>query len=380
MNILLSSYVPWWNAEAAYAAILAEELLAAGHRVWILTQPNTINGHELKKRGLPILTNVPAAGYNPLDWWRGLAALRELQERESIQIVDVFRSAELPVHALAARSRPGLRVVRTRGTARRVRGGWLNQKIYKDWCHALVASSDAVRQQMCRVLQLPAESIRIIYFPVDLPPMPNEAERLEGKKRFLEELDVAEDRFLLGMVARLSLVKGHDRLLAALAQVVRQFPKTLLAIVAKPQHEGEEGELPRLQALIRDKELSPFVRILGVRSDVRQLMGWMDVGVIPSISSEMNCRVAVEFFSAGTPVAAFPTGALPEVVEDGVSGLVAPSHEPADLATMLERLAADPGMRKRLGAGARASAEARFSRAGFMSETLSVFETALAAP
>ena len=43
MRILITSNVRWWNAEAAYAAILARELLNAGHKVWVLSRPNSLN-------------------------------------------------------------------------------------------------------------------------------------------------------------------------------------------------------------------------------------------------------------------------------------------------------------------------------------------------
>jgi D-inositol-3-phosphate glycosyltransferase len=87
--------------------------------------------------------------------------------------------------------------------------------------------------------------------------------------------------------------------------------------------------------------------------------------------------VTVEFFSAGVPVVAFPTGALPEVVEDGVSGLVTPHHEPAELAAALLRLGRDEPLRATLGAGARRRAEERFSRSRFVEQTLQVFHEAL---
>ena len=48
MRILITSNVRWWNAEAAYAAILARELLNAGHKVWVLTLPNSLNETKLR--------------------------------------------------------------------------------------------------------------------------------------------------------------------------------------------------------------------------------------------------------------------------------------------------------------------------------------------
>jgi D-inositol-3-phosphate glycosyltransferase len=109
---------------------------------------------------------------------------------------------------------------------------------------------------------------------------------------------------------------------------------------------------------------------------MRAVMGCADAGVIPSLSSETNCRVTMEFFSVGTPVVAFPTGALPEVIQDGVSGLVTPDHTPEHLAAALQRVLQDGGLRESLATGALQAARGRFSRAGFLDQTLTAFEAA----
>lgn len=378
MRVLLSSFVPWWNAEAAYAAALAEELLRAGHQAWLAVQPDTPNAEQLARRGLPLITDIPPAGRNPLEWGRCVAALRALQLRESIEIVDVFRSEEFALHGLAARSAPAARLVRTRGTARPVRGGWFNQKMYGEWCHALVASSEAVRMEMCQVLKLAPEAIRVIYFPAEDGPPPSPGQRREARHRLLAELGVEGERTLVGMVGRIAQGKGFERLLAAMGPVAAKVPDALALLFARGAAEGGEGDPGALARAIETLGLQNHVRLVGLRQDVPELMAALDVGVIPSLTSEMNCRVAMEFFAAGTPVVAFPTGALPEVVEDGQSGLVTGSHDPAELAQAIVQLATDRELRARLGAGGRAQAETRFSRGRFLAETLEVFQAALA--
>ena len=48
MRILIGSNVHWWNAEAAYAATVAEALQEAGHDVWVLTRPDSLNAERLQ--------------------------------------------------------------------------------------------------------------------------------------------------------------------------------------------------------------------------------------------------------------------------------------------------------------------------------------------
>jgi glycosyltransferase involved in cell wall biosynthesis len=375
VNLLISSYVHWWNAEAAYAAAVAEVLVRDGHRVWVLTRRGTYNGAQLRARGLETLNEFPLWERDPRRVWQAIRDLAAFQARERIDLVDVFRSHETGWHLAAARGQP-VRVVRTRGSALPLRGHWLNRKLYRDWCDGLIASSEFVRKDMLRALRVPPERVRTIYYPVDLPPLPDPARREAERRALLVQLGLPADALVLTVVGRVQPEKGHAPLLEAVAQLAHAHPRLVLLVLDKAFDDPPELR-ERLQARQQELGLSERVRWLGFRDDVRHLMGLAHVGVIPSIASEVNCRVAVEFFSAGVPVAAFPTGALPEVVEQDLSGRVAAAHTPQALAAALEPLLADAALRERLGSGARRQAEARFSRERFLAETLAAFEAAL---
>jgi 2-deoxystreptamine N-acetyl-D-glucosaminyltransferase/2-deoxystreptamine glucosyltransferase len=81
----------------------------------------------------------------------------------------------------------------------------------------------------------------------------------------------------------------------------------------------------------------------------------LDVLVLPSAYEEMG-SVLVEAMAAGLPVVASAVGGIPEVVQDGVTGLLVPPGDADALAAALDRLVADPALRARLAAGARAHA------------------------
>jgi glycosyltransferase involved in cell wall biosynthesis len=378
MNVLLSACTHWWNAEAHYAAVLAECLRESGHRVWTLTQPGTRHEEHLRRRGLDVVTDIPVWTGNPLRWPALRARLAGFQARHGIQIVNVFRSREFPLHLWAAAATPGVRVVRTRGNARPIRGHWLNRRLHRA-CGGLIASAEVLRSGMIRSLKLPPSAVRTVYFPADPPLDWSEEQRREGRQRLLAELGWGPERVLLAIVGRATPEKGHARLLDALEEARRLRPQAALVICDK-RYEDEAPYRAQLEAHARHRGLAAHVRWLGVREDVRQVMASVDLGVIPSLSSEFNCRVAMEFFSAGTPVVAFPTGALPEVVEHNVTGVVTADHEAHTLAGVLGVLTADEALRLTLARNARAAAHDRFSRRRFLDATLDVYAKALAAP
>src|SRR5262249_54572109 len=157
-------------------------------------------------------------------------------------------------------------------------------------------------------------------------------------------LHLPPDRVLFAIVGRVFPEKGHVRLIDALAQVRLRHPQAAL-LIADKAYADETPHRDALKAHIQAAGLSAHVPWLGFRDDVRQVMASVDYGVIPSLSSEMNCRVAMEFFSAGTPMVVFPTGALPEVVEHNVTGIVTPDKSPEALAGVMGTLIANPALR-----------------------------------
>lgn len=373
MKILISSCVRWWNAEAAYAAVLAECLRAEGHRVQVLTCPGTRNHEQLLARGLPVVTAPRLHPDAPWRWPADVRRLRRWQQAQGIELVNVFHAAELPLHLLAARGGGGPAVVRTRGTARPVSAHALNRAVYNRWCAGVITSAEVLRRELLARLGTPPGRVRTIYYPA----LPVAAETPADAAALRASLGLPADALLVGIVGRVAREKGHRVLLEAWRDVSARHPRAVLLIVAKG-YPGEAAERAYLEARVAALGLTERVRWLGFREDLPALMRGLDVGVVPSLSSELNCRVTMEFFAAGTPVAAFPTGALPEVIDHGESGLLAPDHSAAALAGLLGRLLADAPLRERLGRGAAAAARGRFAPRRFLAETLAAYEAALA--
>ncbi len=376
MNVLISSGFPYWNAEAEYAAILAELLREAGHGVWVLTHPGTRNEQELRRRGLAPITGLLPGRTHPWRWGSAIGRLAGFQRRQRIDVVDVFRSAEFPLHLLAAKWGGGPKVVRTRGGAQTERGGWLNRRLYGRWCEGVISCAEVIRHRLESRLLVPPERIRTIYYPSEPTPMPAEAVGPSARQNLLAELGLPPETLLLGVVGRIAPEKGHGILFEALRLLPSSLATTHLLILNKA-YASEAPYRARLERQIAGMQLGDRVTWLGYREDVDQVMSGVDMGVIPSIASEMICRVAVEFMSAATPVVALPTGALPEVIEHGVSGCIAASPHAAALADQLAALASNPALRRRLGAEGRNQARRRFSREGFLAAHLEVFETAM---
>jgi glycosyltransferase involved in cell wall biosynthesis len=189
-----------------------------------------------------------------------------------------------------------------------------------------------------------------------------EARRLSGADIVtVAPMPVAEATAPLGstrrrsvlFVGRLNAQKGLRDLLDA----ARLLPPDIrLDVVGDGEHR-------------RDLEAAAAAAGLGARvhwygqlapDEVRKLYPTAGVVVVPSRDEGLGL-VAVEAQLAGTPVVAYRSGGLTDVVQDGDSGLLVEPGNIADLATAVGRVLADPALAERLGAGGRASAARRFS-------------------
>jgi glycosyltransferase involved in cell wall biosynthesis len=151
-------------------------------------------------------------------------------------------------------------------------------------------------------------------------------------------------------VGRLHPQKGHRVLLDAMS-AARAAGARLSLLVA-----GEGGERPALEAQVAALGLQGGVRFAG-RRDVRPLLAAADVFVFPSLYEAVGIAL-LEAMACALPVVASRTGGIPEVVEDGVSGILVAPGDADDLARALIALERDPERRRRLGVAARARAEA----------------------
>ncbi|MCP5267129.1 MAG: glycosyltransferase family 4 protein [Burkholderiaceae bacterium] len=161
---------------------------------------------------------------------------------------------------------------------------------------------------------------------------------------------------LVFMAGRQEARKGFDLALHAFVAVLDQHPRARLALA------GDGPEHAAIRALANRLGLDPFVEHLGAIDDEgiarMQARAWLCL--VPSRHSESFGLAALEAMLAGTAVVASDTGGLPEVVEDGVTGLLVEPGSVDSLSAAMSRLLADPAALFAMGDAGRRRAQAQF--------------------
>ena len=191
-----------------------------------------------------------------------------------------------------------------------IRGNTLSRWKYRQ-VDCFVCASDAIRQMLIGD-GIPEERTVTVHEGIDLG-------RVDAAPRARphEEFWLPHEAPIVGNVAALVPHKGQRYLIDAAVQVVRQVPDARFLIAG-------EGELrPSLEKQIKDARLEKHVILAGFRPDVLSLHKSFDLFVLSSTTEGLGTSL-LDAMACGKPIVATAAGGIPEVVEDGVTGLLVP--------------------------------------------------------
>ncbi len=223
---------------------------------------------------------------------------------------------------------------------------FLDRKVVARGGDVLIAVSERDRQKMIDVEHIPPARIAFLPNGIGRPhPDGHDVRR---------EFGVASDTGFVGAIGRLFPEKGHEDLIHAIALLKREHAGPIRCVIA-----GVGPERERLGALIGDLGVSEEVRLLGRRNDVPDLIRALDVAVLSS-RREGSPLAVMEYMAGAAPIVATAVGGVPELIEDGVHGLLVKPGAPAELAAAIGTLLKDRPLASRLGQAAHERQLAKF--------------------
>jgi len=192
----------------------------------------------------------------------------------------------------------------------------------------------------------------------------------QGRAETRAELGYAADDFVVGTIGRMTRQKGHDIMLDAARLAARRNQRVKWFIAGYGPLEQE------LAARIERDGLAGAVRLLGYRTDVARLLAAMDAFALPSLWEGMP-NALLEAMAMGVPAVASAVDGNLELVDNGVTGLLAAPGDAAALAEAVERLAGDGPLAADMVRQARARVEREFRLSQTVEAYIALYERML---
>jgi len=228
--------------------------------------------------------------------------------------------------------------------------------------NAIVAVCAAIKRDLV-ASGVAAEKIDVIYSGTDLerfhPGVDGSAIR--------REIGLGPQHFVVTQVGVRSW-RGWQDVLDAMARIAPQIEHARLLFIGAPA--------PRIAEVLdraRERSLGGRVIVLGHRTDVPEILAASDVVVDASWAGLGITGSLREALACGRPVIGTNLAGMPELIEDGRTGLLVPPREPDALAQAIAKLAGDPAWRREIGQAGRALVESRYSLEAKLDATVALY-------
>ncbi len=348
-----------WRGGQNQVLLTVNGLRAIGERAALVAHPDG----ELRRRAAEGLDLIPIAPRTEMDLsaaWTFSRVVKQLAP-DVIHAHDphgvAMASLALSLGAASSKSPPAL--VASRRVDFHLRGNSFSR-----WKHrqvdCFIAASEAIRQMLVAD-GVEADRTVTVHEGIDVdhvlaaPPV------------------TVHDAFwlphgapIVGNVAALVPHKGQRHLIDAAHLVVRQIPDARFVILG-------EGELrEHLEKQIHEHHLEKHVLLPGFRTDVLGCIKGFDLFVMSSVTEGLGTSL-LDAMACSRPIVATRAGGIPEIVEDGVNGLLVPPRDHPALATAIVRALKDGDLRRRMGEAGFARVRERFTVERMVEKTVDVY-------
>lgn len=231
----------------------------------------------------------------------------------------------------------------------------------------VVSVSRASALDFSKTYRYPAERIEVI---AQSAVVPEAVDRDSLRDRLLSVANLAKGAEVILHVGSFTPEKNHAWLVEAFDEIVRERPAAVLVLI------GDGPEKEPVEEIVRRSGVADRIRLLGTRADAADLAGGADVFVLPSLTEGIPA-VLLEAGARGVPSVATSVGGVPEVIRDGVTGILVEPGDRAAFVTGVCRLLSDVGLRAGFGVAAREQVQRCFSLDGAVLAYMARYESLL---
>ncbi|OIO34765.1 MAG: hypothetical protein AUJ70_00275 [Candidatus Omnitrophica bacterium CG1_02_40_15] len=336
---------------------LSKELVKRGHKVIVVSGGGQLvkNLIEMKVKHI----ELPVHKKSPFTIIDSIKKLEAIIKDERVDIVH-SRSRVPNIIAFFAARHTGTKFIAT------AHGYYSNHFISRitGWARFVIVASSVIGRHMIEDFKVPYERVRLIPRGVDL-----------DKFKFKMPSASSKSEYKIGIIGRVTPIKGHVFFLQAAARVIRLFPKVKVLIVGDAPKD-KPGYMEKLKSLTKQLQMEKSVEFLGPQYDIPKIMSELDLLALPSVGQEAFGRVIIEASASGVPVIATRIGGAIEIIEHEHTGILVRPGDIFEMVNSVIRVLKDRELSKNLATEARKKIEREYSLVKMAEDTIKVYEEA----
>jgi glycosyltransferase involved in cell wall biosynthesis len=363
--------VRWYNACAYYAVTLSLALGKRGHRVIVGGDPESPPILMAQKFGLETYSELFLSKTNPFTMIRNIKRLSEFIDKERVEMINAHRGESHLVAGLAVKlTKKDIPIIRTRGDVRLPKNDIFNKYLNNSLTDKIITTAEVLKSGYIQKFGINADKVTKINSGIDENVFRPQPADQDWKNR----LGISDDTKVVGIVGRLSPVKGHKYFIQAAGYVLKNCSRKVKFIIA-----GQDAQIKssQLEEMTKTLGIEKHFCLIGKVDNVRKLISLLDIGVVSSVGSETICRSALEYMAMEKPVVGTTINAIPEIVNDGSNGILVPPKDGASMGKTLLELLENDQKRIEFGRKSRELIEERFTLDVFASQSEEVYFQAL---
>ncbi len=362
LTILHTEASKGWGGQEIRVIQEATRFAELGYRVLIACHEGSGISEKARAAGLPVHIVPMRITCDPT----AIVKFLKLLKTEKVDIIHTHSSKDSWIAGIAGRI-SGTPIVRSRHLTTPVKKKWLTAFVYRSLCDVIITSGMCIKNALVADNKIDPGKIVSIPAGVDTDKFNTS---IKGEK-IRAEFAIENAYPVVGVVAILRHWKGHRFLLKAVPEVVSKYPDAKFIIA------GNGPQWNNLQKQIRDLGIENNVIMAGFRKDAPEIMAALDIFILPSVASEATSQVIPQALAIGKPVIASNAGGLPEIVEDGVTGLLVEPKDHNGIAKAIIRMAGNREETEKMALKGREKILKDYTFQGMIENTAGIYEQLL---
>ncbi len=337
----------------------ASGLRARGHDARLVARPGSVLATRAPARGIPLTELEMRGDVDPFAVATLTALVRRFQPHVIVPNLDrEIRLAAAAIRAARAlRPRPAKpRLIPRRGSEFPLKDKRHYRIVYTGDVDRVIVNSEATKRTMMRDAPwFPESKAVVIYNGIDVTPYEALAARRDAVRAKLRALIGAPAEVpVVALVGELNERKQQRAVIEAAPHVLERFPATRILFV------GDGDDRADLEKSIRERNLESTILIQGFRFDVPEIIAGSDALLLPSRVEGFG-YVLVEAMAAAVPCIASNVSSIPEIVEDGVTGILHAVGDIGAIANAINFVLANPEAARAMGEAGQRVAREKFN-------------------